>query len=957
LSLSAVQRSGEWHAIGIIRDISERKEAEENLRHTLEALEAVFSVSLVGIMVLENLIVTSVNRRMAEILGYSPEELIGESPEKLHISRRNFEEFGEKYYWKLADREIVQLEYPLKHKDGYTVWCLFNGRAIEPPDLSKGAVWTIDDITERKRDEMEIKAARDKLSRILETAATAVFIANPDGIIISINREFSRITGYSPDEITGKHCSILEGVPCMEHCGLFDPEVPKPIVRKSCTVLTKDGRQLHILKNADVVRNRNGSVVEGIESFIDVTELVAARKKAETINERLKASIAKEKDLSAQAEIASRAKSDFLANMSHEIRTPMNGVIGMTGLLLETDLDDEQREYADRIAASGEALLTIINDILDFSKIEAGKMELEILEFDLRTTMDEMSDILAVRAQEKGLEYITNIDPDMPSRYKGDPGRIRQVLINLIGNSIKFTSEGEIRLNISAASQAGEENLQVRFEVVDTGIGIPGERVGSLFESFTQADSSTSRKFGGTGLGLAICRKLVEMMGGAIGVESEPGKGSTFWFVLPLEAREGDLEGAPGIPEAFSRNRILVVDDNETNRFVLRRQLEVLKLTLEEAVDGYEALEMMRKASSQGIPFDIAILDHQMPGMDGAELGERIKKDEMLKDTVLVMMTSVGQRGDSARMREIGFDAYLTKPLKQSQLFDCLFKVSGQKLGKKEDDQPRKIVTRHSLADERLRSARILLAEDNITNQLVVSGMLKKRGMKVNAAANGLEAVKALQEAPYDIVLMDIQMPEMDGLEATRKIRDRKSGVLDTGICIIAMTAHAMAGDRERCLEAGMDDYVSKPVRPAELFDAIEKGLRNLGKSPQGAGEQAMEEKEPADAQVFDTTILEERLEGDREMIRMVLDMFREESSTIMESIEKAVAAGESGEAGGLGHSLKGAAGNVGALAVQEIALAVEKSGEEGNLEELERLVVKLREALRMTTQELELLK
>ena len=952
IGLSGVEKAGQWHAIGIIRDISERKEVEERLRLTLEKQQVIFNVSLVGIMVLEDRVITSVNKRMADILGYTPEELIELDSEQLHLSRENYDEFGEKYYWKLAEQKIVQLEYPVKHKDGHEVWCLFNGQAIEPPDLSKGAVWTVDDITERRQAEQELKSARDQLQRILDTAATAVFLVSPDRIVTSVNREFCDITGFSREEAVGAHCDFLCGDPCMTICGLYDLEQAEPIFRKQCSIQTKDGRGLTTIKNAEIVRDEEGHIVQGIESFIDVTELVAAREEAEEINLRLKKSIKKEKELAARAELASTAKSDFLANMSHEIRTPMNGVIGMTGLLLETDLSEEQREYAERISGSGEALMTIINDILDFSKIEAGKLDLEILDFDLRTTVDEMNDILAIRAHEKGLEYVSSIDPGMPCLLRGDPGRIRQVLINLIGNAVKFTEQGEIHLEINAGLEE-ENSVVAHFEVKDTGIGIPPDSLDHLFDSFTQADSSTSRRFGGTGLGLAISRKLVSIMGGEIGAESKENQGSTFWFKIPLD-KQPDLGSALlETPRVLGRKRVLVVDDNETNRFVLKKQLAILKVSQDEAIDAHSALDKLRTAARAGKPFDIAILDHQMPGMDGADLGRLIKEDEKICNTSLIMMTSVGRKGDSARMKEIGFAAYLPKPVKQSQLFDCLINLAGQdKSGDKTESRP--IVTRYTLADERLRSARILLAEDNITNQMVVTGILKKRGMRVNAVANGLEAVQALQNAPYDIVLMDVQMPEMDGLEATRKIREEGSGVLGHRVYIIAMTAHAMAGDREKCLDAGMDDYVSKPVRPEEMFAAIEKGIRQKDKAiadndtPEVRDDSAG--NQPGSGE-FNPELLRERLDGDEEMIGMILDIFQEDSSRIMEDIERAVMSGNTDDAGKFGHSLKGSSGNVGAIALQQVSAAVEKAGKDGDMESLRSLLADLKSTFHRTIQ------
>ncbi len=950
LSLSAVERNGTWHAIGIIRDISSRKESEEKLRQALGHMEVIFNVSLVGIMVLENRIISSVNLRMAEMLGYTPEEIIGEGPEKLHLSRDNFEEFGEKYYWKMAEREIVQIEYPLRHKDGHEVWCLFNGQAIAPPDLSKGAVWTIDDITDRKMAERELKSARDQLQRILDTAATAVFVVSPDRIIKSVNREFCEITGFSKEEAVGSNCDFLCGDSCMGSCGLCDEKQKGSMFRRECYIQSKDGRKLTIIKNAEIVRDDQGNIVQVIESFIDVTELVAAREKTERINKKLGKSLEKEKELSFRAEMASKAKSEFVANMSHEIRTPMNGVIGMTGLLLDTELTEEQREYVERISASGEALMAIINDILDFSKIEAGKLDVEILDFDLRTTIDEMNDILAIKAHEKGLEYVSIIDPGMPCFLRGDPGRIRQVLINLIGNAVKFTEQGEINLRISTENKK-RNPLVVHFEISDTGIGIPADRQDGLFDSFTQADASTSRKFGGTGLGLAISQRLVKKMGGEIGMRSQQNQGSVFWFDLPLEKQPDSVPALPEIPRDVTSMRILIVDDNDTNRLVLKKQLEALHVDQDEAPDGDTALSKLKNAAEEGNPFDIAILDHQMPEMDGAELGRLIKKDKTICSTSLVMMTSVGLRGDSIRMKEIGFAAYFTKPVKQSQLYSCLFALAGfSESGDHVADRP--IVTRFTLAEEQLRSTRILLAEDNVTNQLVVAGILKKRGMRVNAVANGLEAVEALRHTPYDLVLMDVQMPEMDGLEATRKIREEKSGVLNRRVCIIAMTAHAMVGDREKCLDAGMDDYVSKPVRPKELFAAIEKCIRQRemetnekNSHEDGNGSAATSVK----IDEFDPEVLQEKLEGDEEMIGMVLDVFLEESAKIIDAIKRSIISGNAGDAGELGHSLKGSSGNVGAFALQHVSAAIEKSGKEGDIESLRSLSADLEDILDRT--------
>jgi len=434
---------------------------------------------------------------------------------------------------------------------------------------------------------------------------------------------------------------------------------------------------------------------------------------------------------------------------------------------------------------------------------------------------------------------------------------------------VKFTEEGEISVLVRPEHE--EENaVTLKFEVADTGIGIPEDRLDSLFNSFTQADASTSRRFGGTGLGLSISKKLVTMMDGKIGAESVEGKGSTFWFTARFEKQTTAESVAPAIPTDLGDRRVLIVDDNESNRFVLRKQLESWGIPHDEAIDAPSALASLREAVDDGRPYDIAVLDFQMPGMDGEMLGREIKADTRIKDTDLIMMTSVGRRGDATRAKEVGFAAYLTKPVKQSQFFDCLASVAGSTV-ERGKTRERPFLTRHALADRQLLSARVLVAEDNPTNQLVIIGVLRKQGLSADAVGNGLEAIKALETIPYDIVLMDVQMPELDGLEATRRIRDPESKVLDHAVPVIAMTAHAMVGDRETCLEAGMDDYVTKPVRPQELFEAIGRWYpRKEEKMSANTPEMERQTAQPAVAD-FDPDCLRERLGDDEEMISMIL--------------------------------------------------------------------------------------
>jgi two-component system, sensor histidine kinase and response regulator len=693
------------------------------------------------------------------------------------------------------------------------------GGAVVFLPLVSGLLWTITRLDhvrgmtdeERKRAE----AAEVKFHKIVELAPDAIVMTDSGGRIVLINRQCERLFGLTADELLGKSIEALVPGDCWDwhrrDCARFTEMPTAKLAGIDCDLTghRRDGTEFPVQISLSHVDLEEGRLV--IAAIRDVT-----RQKAQELELRS----AKE-----AAEAGTKAKSEFLAMMSHEIRTPMNGIIGMTGLLLDTSLTAEQREYADTVRASGEALLDIINDVLDFSKVEAGKLDLETVDFDLRVLVEDVIMLLAERAHGKGLELACLVQVSVPTAVRGDPGRVRQILTNLVANAIKFTETGEIVVNVrvdDSVCGTGPQHVNIRFDVADTGIGMSPEHCARIFERFTQADSSTSRRYGGTGLGLAICKMLIQLMHGQIGVESVPGQGSTFWFTVPLQ-RQTPVRTAQVVPlESLRGHRILIVDDQAVNRRILEHQVSIHGILHESVNDGVQALTMMKRFASQGTPFDLAILDLHMPEMDGLELARRIKADPALSRVRLVLLTSLGRRGDVKIAQESGILAYLTKPVRQSQLIECLTFVMAtteQATGRADNHSPL-MITRHTLSEAQAqRTPRVLVVEDNPVNQKVAAKMLEKLGCRVDVAANGREAVEGLARIHYSLIFMDCQMPEMDGFEATCLIRQQERAW--GHIPIVAMTANVMAEDRARCLATGMDEFLIKPVKSQDLAEVL----------------------------------------------------------------------------------------------------------------------------------------
>jgi PAS domain S-box-containing protein len=777
---------------------------------------------------------------------------------------------------------------------------------------------TIRDITVRKRALEELSASRALMSAITMSAGDAIIMMDDHGTIAFWNPAAEALFGHTAAEAIGKNLDEF-----------LTPDRNRADQSAALPIWRETGAGNAVGKTLDLFGIRKGGEEIPVELSLSSVK-VDDRMMAVGIVRDITARKRVEEEWRAAreaADAANRAKSEFLANMSHEIRTPMNGVMGMTDLLLDTELTPEQADYAREIKTSSMWLLTVINDILDFSKIEARMLELDPVEFDLREATGGALSTLALRASAKGLELAYRVPPDVPYHFIGDPGRLRQVIVNLVGNAIKFTDHGEVVLAVTSEAQ-GAGQVELHFTVTDTGIGIPSDVQQTIFSAFAQADASTTRKYGGTGLGLSVSTGLIRMMGGRIWVESEVGKGTTFHFTVRLGVQTTPTAApAPATPGALQDLRVLVVDDNDTNRRILDEMLRHWRMKPSTADGARAAIDLMDRAALAGAPYQLLVLDAHMPGMDGFDLVGEIKRRPDRDAAGIIMLTSAGQRGDAARCRELGIAAYLLKPVNQSALLDTILTVVGR-AECHEPPRPKAVEARPKNA----RHLRILVAEDNAVNRTIATTMLTRRGHTVVVAENGDEAVAALDQdeaRPFDLILMDVQMPVLDGLEATGRIRqkERASG---GHIPIVALTARAMAGDRELCLQAGMDDYVSKPLRANELMAAIERVVP-APPAPARESDGARPDRLRTDA-TFDPDTAMASVDGDAALLAEVVRIFREESPRAITEIDRAIRDGEAASLDRAAHRLKGSLGTFGARSATALARQLETMGRSGDL-------------------------
>ena len=950
--------------VGISHDITERKQAEKALIEERDLLSTLMDNLPDAIYFKDRRSrFIRINQTQARRFGISdPAQAVGKTDFDFFTAEHSRPAYED-------EQEIIQSGQPLLGKeeketwpDGRVGWVSTTKMPLRDQKGQISGTFGISrDVTKQKQAEDAVLREKQYFEALFRNSPVAVSVLDSQGKIVSINPAFEQLYGYKEDELIGTKLDTLVTTPeTVEEAASYTKQSMAGSLHAIGKRRRRDGSLVDVEIFGAPVAVR-GEMAGTLAIYHDISEIMRAREEAEQAN---------------------RAKSEFLANMSHEIRTPMNGVIGMLELALDTILTSEQGDYLQTALQSAESLLALLNDILDFSKIKSGRLELENIDFDLRNTVEDVAYTLAKRAQDKGLEMACLIHPDISSELRGDPGRIRQILVNLVGNAIKFTDQGEIVVRAEPIEEASTYAV-VHFSVQDTGIGIPLERQAAIFDQFTQADGSTTRKYGGTGLGLTISKQLVEAMGGKIGLQSTPGAGSTFWFEgkFKKQAREKKATAPLTLgPVNLTQARILVVDDNQTNRIILTKNVEALGSRADAVASGAKALESLRNAVRAGDPYHVVLLDMQMPGMDGEQTARAIKSDPAMHHVKIIILTSMGQRGDAVRLEALGCSGYLLKPVKQQMLFDAIVAALSR-----ESDTAAGLITRHVLAEQRKTGLRLLLAEDNTINQKLAVVLLQKAGYSVDAVETGVQALEKFKTGQYSAVLMDVQMPEMDGFESTRRIREWEQE--NKGhIPIIAMTAHAMRGDRERCLEAGMDDYVSKPLEPKVLFSTLDRWLQAsfAGKetasdstqdysSEAGLHSVVMEDglfgetqssngdrrkAAPATETINSSDALPANLEAalyrfgdDRNFMMEMFKEYRDHLPQRLDEIHAALKDSDANRLGRLAHNLKGVSLNFSADPIAQIAMGLEELGKREDLTDAPELVAQLDKEIRKLEQ------